>query len=133
MFNAYVAPIEDINYTEHESIKKTCNTSGTPVSSVFWTMVGSNRRWEGKTLNFCSVFMLDEGEYRCETVSEKCNNGNQTTFISKHRKALCRVALCYQLCYQFFLCSMKVTGFYKYPCFSRNIVAQVNIDFLKLL
>ncbi|CAH3158846.1 unnamed protein product, partial [Pocillopora meandrina] len=30
--------------------------------------------------------MLDEGEYRCEAVSEKCNNGNQTTFISVHYK-----------------------------------------------
>ena len=100
--NAYVAPIEDINYTEHESVKRTCNTSGTQVSSVFWTKVGSNRRWEGKTLIFSSITMLDEGEYRCEAVSEKCNNGNQTTFISVHCKASYRVTMCYQLCYQFF-------------------------------
>lgn len=95
--NAYVSPLEDINYTEHERVKRTCNTSGTQVSSVFWTKVGSNRRWEGKILNFSSITMLDEGEYRCEAVSEKCNNGNQTTFISVHCKASYRVAMCYQL------------------------------------
>lgn len=95
--NAYVSPMEDINYTEHERVKRTCNTSGTQVSSVFWTKVGSNRRWEGKILSFSSITMLDEGEYRCEAVSEKCNNGNQTTFISVHCKASCRVAMCYQL------------------------------------
>lgn len=33
--DAYVVPIEDLNYTEHENVKRTCNTSGTPVSSVF--------------------------------------------------------------------------------------------------
>ena len=91
--NAFVAPIEDINYTEHESVQRTCNTSGIPVSSVFWTKVGSNRRWKGKTLTFSSITMFDEGEYTCEAVSEGCNNGSQTTFISVHCKALYRVAL----------------------------------------
>ena len=31
----------------------------------------------------------------------------------------------------FFLRSMRVIGFYKKPCFSRNIDEQVNFDFLK--
>ena len=102
--NAYGAPIEDTNYTEHESVKRTCNTSGTPISSAFWTKVGSNRRWEGKTLKFSSITMRDEGQYRWGAISEECNNGNQTTFISVHYKASYTVALCYQ----FFLRSMRV-------------------------
>lgn len=84
--DAYVAPIKNISYTEHESVERTCNTSGTPLLSVFWTKVGSNCRWEGKTLNFSSITVLDGGEYRCEAVSEECNNDSQTTFISVHHK-----------------------------------------------
>lgn len=117
--------MEDINYTEHENVKRTCNTSETQISSIFWIKVGSNRRWEGKTLNFSSITMRDEGEYRCEAISEKCNNDNQTTFISVHCKTSYRVALSYQLCYQFFL-SLNESN-----CFSANVDEQVNFDFLK--
>lgn len=69
--------------------------------------------------------MRDEGEYTCEAVSEECNNDNQTTFISVHCKASFRIALCYQLCYQFFL-SLNDSS-----CSSANVDEQVNFDFLR--
>lgn len=76
-------------------------------------------------MNFSSITMCDEGEYRCEAVNEDCNNDNQITFITVHCKASYRVALCYQLCYQFFL---SLNESY---CFSANVDEQLYFYFLK--
>ena len=66
--------------------------------------------------------MRDEGQYRWGAISEECNNGNQTTFISVHYKASYTVALCSQ-----FFSSLNESN-----CFSANVDEQVNFDFSKV-